>query len=51
MPEELNKTEARQADRRRTNLIALVVGLALIVIAFLLIYGIWMPAGQPIGTG
>jgi hypothetical protein len=40
MTEELTKTEARQGDRRRMNLIALSVGTALIVVIFLAIYAI-----------
>jgi hypothetical protein len=50
MTEELNKTEARQGDRRRTNLIALVVGVLLVVVVFLLIYGFGAPSGTPVGT-
>jgi hypothetical protein len=50
MTEELSKTEARQADRRRTNLVALIAGIALIVVIFLLIYGVWSPGSQPVGT-
>ena len=40
MTEELNKTEARQGDRRRMNLIALCCGTALIVVVFLAIFAI-----------
>lgn len=50
MTEELNKTEARQGDRRKTNMVALVGGLVLVVLIFLVIYGVWAPSGQPIGT-
>jgi hypothetical protein len=50
MTEELNKTEARQGDRRRTNLVALIAGVALIVVIFLVIYGVWAPGGEPVGA-
>lgn len=50
MTEELNKTEARQGDRRKMNLKVLIIGLALVIVIFLLIYGLWAPAGQPVGT-
>lgn len=38
MTEELDKTEARQGDRRRMNLIALFAGTGLIIVLFLAIY-------------
>jgi hypothetical protein len=41
MTEELTKTEARQGDRRRTNMVALVVGTVLVVICFAVIYFAW----------
>ena len=41
MAEELTKTEARQGDRRRTNVVALVGGTILVVICFALIYYAW----------
>lgn len=37
MTEELNKTEARQGDKRRTNVTALVVGTIAIVVLFIAI--------------
>lgn len=41
MTEELNKTEARQGDRRRTNVTALVVGMVLIVIVFVVMLSLY----------
>jgi hypothetical protein len=42
MTEELNKTEARQGDRRRTNFTALAVGMVLAVVALGLIFLVWV---------
>jgi hypothetical protein len=39
--EELTKTEARQGDRRRTNVVALAGGTILVVICFAVIYFVW----------
>ena len=50
MTEELTKTEARQGDRRKMNLKVLIAGLILVVVVFLVIYGVWAPEGQPVGT-
>jgi hypothetical protein len=41
MTEELTKTEARQGDRRRMNMTALIAGTAAIVVIFAIIYAIW----------
>lgn len=41
MTEELDRTEARQGDRRRTTKTALLVGTALAVIALGVIAAIW----------
>jgi uncharacterized membrane protein len=41
MTEELTKTEARQGDRRRMNVVALVGGLIIVVVVFVLIYAVW----------
>jgi hypothetical protein len=41
MTEELSKTEARQGDRRRTNMTVLVVGTALGIILLAIIYAAW----------
>ncbi|HEX9905053.1 MAG TPA: hypothetical protein VGA77_08830 [Propylenella sp.] len=41
MTEELTKTEARQGDRRRTNLTALFVGTALALVLLGLLVLLW----------
>lgn len=41
MTEELNRTEARQGDRRRTNMTALAIGTLLAVLLLGLIFVIW----------
>jgi hypothetical protein len=41
MNEELSKTEARQGDRRRTNMTALLIGTALAVILMGALFLIW----------
>jgi len=41
MTDELTKTEARQGDRRRTNLTALFVGIALAVVVIGVLVLLW----------
>jgi hypothetical protein len=41
MPEELSRTEARQGDRRRTNVTALALGIAGAVILMGILLLIW----------
>jgi hypothetical protein len=41
MPEELSRTEARQGDRRRTNVTALALGTAGAVILMGILFLIW----------
>jgi hypothetical protein len=41
MTEELSKTEARQGDRRRTNLTVVLVGVPLALILLGIIMAIW----------
>jgi hypothetical protein len=41
MTEELSKTEARQGDRRRTNMTALFIGTALAIVLMGLLWMLW----------
>jgi hypothetical protein len=41
MTEELSKTEARQGDRRRTNMTALLIGTVLAIVLMGLLWMLW----------
>ena len=41
MTEEISKTEARQGDRRRTNMSALFIGTVLAILLMALLWMLW----------